>query len=39
MTSQTRNRWDFLAFLQQLEGEIAADQESTVQMIDPESTI
>ena len=26
MTSDTRNRWDFLAFLEQLEGEIPAGQ-------------
>lgn len=26
MTSETRNRWDFLAFLEQLEGEIPAGQ-------------
>lgn len=26
MTSQTRNRWDFLAFLEQLESEIPAEQ-------------
>ncbi len=26
MTSKTRNRWDFLAFLEQLEGEIPTDQ-------------
>lgn len=27
MTSQTRNRWDFIAFLEQLEAEIPADQQ------------
>jgi len=27
MTSQTRNRWDFITFLEQLEAEIPADQQ------------